>query len=73
MDYEKKYKEALEKAKESMKDGGISQNTIDYLQNIFPELVEQMDALETSVSYYQSTALESLYNDLKRVKEGGER
>jgi len=38
MDYEKKYKEALERAKESLKDGGISSNTIDYLENIFPEL-----------------------------------
>ena len=41
--YEKKYKEALEKAKESLKDGGISQNSIDYIQSIFPELKESED------------------------------
>lgn len=38
MDYEKAYKEALERAKESLKDGGLSQNSIDYIQSIFPEL-----------------------------------
>lgn len=43
MNYEQKYKEALERARECMKDGGISQNTIDYLCNIFPELAESED------------------------------
>lgn len=43
MDYEKKYKEALVRAKESMKDGGISSNTITYLESIFPELCESDD------------------------------
>ena len=43
MNYEKLYKEVLEKARECMKDGGISQNTIDYLCNIFPELEESED------------------------------
>lgn len=38
MNYEQKYKETISKARECMKDGGISQNTIDYLCNIFPEL-----------------------------------
>ena len=38
MNYEEKYKNALERARECMKDGGISQNTIDYLCDIFPEL-----------------------------------
>jgi len=41
--YEQKYKEAISKARECMKDGGISQNTIDYLCNIFPELAESED------------------------------
>lgn len=36
----KRYDEALERARECMNDGGISQNTIDYLCNIFPELKE---------------------------------
>lgn len=39
----KRYDEALEKAKESLKDGGISQNSIDYIQSIFPELKESED------------------------------
>jgi hypothetical protein len=39
----KRYDEALERARECMKDGGISQNTIDYLCNIFPELAESKD------------------------------
>lgn len=43
MNDEQKYKQALEKARECMKDGGISQNTIDYLCNIFPELAESDD------------------------------
>ena len=43
MNYEKLYKDALEGARECMKDGGISQNTIDYLNNIFPELAESED------------------------------
>lgn len=46
MAQERKYKEALERAKECMKDGGISQNTIDYLCNIFPELKEIKDGNE---------------------------
>lgn len=43
MDYENKYKNAIERARECMKDGGISQNTIDYLCDIFPELKESED------------------------------
>ena len=43
MENEKKYNKALERARECMKDGGISQNTIDYLCNIFPELAESED------------------------------
>ena len=43
MDYEKKYKEALEKAKDALSDGTISSNTIAYLQDIFPELKESED------------------------------
>ena len=43
MNYEEKYKNALKRARECMKDGGISQNTIDYLCNIFPELAEAKD------------------------------
>ncbi len=39
----KAYDEALERAKESLKDGGISQNSIDYIQSIFPELKESED------------------------------
>lgn len=42
-DYEKKYKEALEKANSALKDGGISSNTIAYIQSIFPELKESED------------------------------
>ena len=40
MDYEKKYKKALERAKESLKDGTISSNAITYIEEIFPELKE---------------------------------
>ena len=43
VDYKKKYEEALNRAKESLKDGGISQNSIDYIQSIFPELKESED------------------------------
>lgn len=42
-DYEKKYKEALEKANSALKDGGISSNTIAYIQSVFPELKESED------------------------------
>lgn len=45
MDYEKKYKESLERARESLKDGGISNNTIAYLESIFPELKESEDEI----------------------------
>lgn len=44
MDYEKKYKEALERAKSALNDETISNNTIAYLQDIFPELKESEDA-----------------------------
>ena len=43
MNYIEKYKKALSRARECMKDGGISQNTIDYLCDIFPELKESKD------------------------------
>lgn len=43
MDYKEKYKQALERAKESLNDGTISQNTIDYLYGILPELKESED------------------------------
>ena len=43
MDYEKKYKVTLERAREALNDGTISSNTIAYLQNIFPELKESKD------------------------------
>lgn len=43
MDYEKKYKEALERAREALNDGTISSNTIAYLQDILPELKESED------------------------------
>lgn len=43
MNYEKAYKEALERAKESLKDGTISSNTISYIEEIFPELKESED------------------------------
>lgn len=41
--YEQKYNEALEKARQSIKDGTISNNTIAYLESIFPELKETED------------------------------
>lgn len=40
MDYEKKYKEVLKKARGVLNDGTISNNTIAYIQDIFPELKE---------------------------------
>ena len=43
MDYEKKYKKALEKARGALNDGTISNNTIAYIQDIFPELKESED------------------------------
>ena len=39
----KAYDIALARARESLKDGGISQNTIDYMTSIFPELKESED------------------------------
>lgn len=41
--YEEKYKEALERARQALLDGGISSNTIAYITNIFPELAENED------------------------------
>jgi hypothetical protein len=40
-----------------MKDGGISQNTIDYLCNIFPELAESKDdrIRKTLIAFHKST------------------
>ena len=53
MDYEEKYKDALERARESLKDGGISQNTIDYLTNVFPELKEFEDeSIKKALIFY---------------------
>ena len=43
MEDNKKYEEALERARECLKDGGISKNTIAYLEEIFPELRESED------------------------------
>lgn len=40
MNYEQKYKDALERAKQALKDGTITNNTIAYIQDIFPELKE---------------------------------
>ena len=39
----KAYDEKVSQAKEMLKDGAISQNTIDYIQRLFPELVESED------------------------------
>ena len=39
----KAYDEAIQRAKECLKDGTISQNTIEYVTNIFPELKESED------------------------------
>ena len=43
MDYEKKYKDALAKAKDCLKDGTITSTAIDYISTIFPELAESED------------------------------
>lgn len=43
MDYKKKYKEALERAKECLQDGTIPAVARDYILEIFPELVESED------------------------------
>lgn len=43
MDYEKKYKDALERAKQALKDGTITNTAIAYVQNIFPELISNND------------------------------
>ncbi len=64
MRYEEKYKNALERARECMKDGGISQNTIDYLCNIFPELAESEDEKIRK-------ALIDYFNKYKEQKECG--
>lgn len=58
-DYEKKYKEALEKANSALKDGGISSNTIAYIQSVFPELKESddkriMKKIVAALSYYRN-------------------
>jgi hypothetical protein len=39
----KAYDEKVSQAKEMLKDGTISQNTINYIQHLFPELVESED------------------------------
>ena len=43
MDYEKAYKEALERAKNCLKDGTITNTAINYISTIFPELKESED------------------------------
>jgi hypothetical protein len=43
MNYEKKYKEALEKAKNCLKDDTITNTAISYIRTIFPELKESED------------------------------
>lgn len=79
MDYEKKYKEALFRAKESMKDGGISSNTIAFLESIFPELKESedekiiYDAIKEVCNVEDARAFakhnETVFNVAKRVLE----
>lgn len=64
MNYETLYNEALERAKECMKDGGISQNTIDYLCNIFPELAEAKD------EKIRKGIIQTLKRYIKCVEEG---
>lgn len=43
MNYEEKYKEVLEKAKSCLKDGTITNIAKNYIETIFPELVESED------------------------------
>lgn len=43
MDYEKTYKEALERVRECLKDGTITNVAIGYIEEIFPELKESKD------------------------------
>jgi hypothetical protein len=43
MNYEKKYKQALERAKECLQDGTITSIAKAYIENIFPELKESED------------------------------
>lgn len=49
MDYEKKYKDALERAKNCLKDGAITgaitHGAIGYIEDIFPELKESEDEI----------------------------
>lgn len=62
MDYEKAYKEALKRAKESLNDGTISQNTIDYLHDIFPELKESRDEKVRKALIKQFNSLNTIVN-----------
>lgn len=43
MDYEKKYNDALEKAKSCLKDGTITNTAIGYIETIFPELLKESE------------------------------
>ena len=52
---------------------GVAKNYAEFigehLQDRWKPSEEQMDALETAVSSLQSTALESLYQQLKKLRE----
>lgn len=64
MGCERKYKDALDRARECMKDGAISQNTIDYLCNIFPELAESDDErIRKALIRYFTLSDEHAYNE----------
>lgn len=71
MGCERKYKDALDRARECMKDGAISQNTIDYLCNIFPELKESEDELTWLTKYIEEEAYNlsiDIRDDEDRIK-----
>lgn len=57
MNYEKSYKEALERAKNCLKDGTITNIAISYIETIFPELKESEDEkiIKEIISYCRNT------------------
>ena len=65
----KAYDEALKRARESLKDGGISQNTIDYLTNVFPELAEPEDErIKKEIIYFLSRNTFQFGEDIDKYK-----
>lgn len=69
MDYKQKYEEALERAKESLKDGTITNTAKGYIENIFPELVDTEDERlrKTTIAFLKDFAEQGYENAVECI------